>query len=199
MALTCAACLLVFFVLATSGQDALASAAKAEAWQVSDQMKEKKESEMLEALLDREVDKCHGKKCFHSEECCKGSACVDIEGASGRCLPIHNKVFYQSCEKDSDCGAGLACLDSGNFPRFKTCQLEGGTIEKKGFNDECVTSSECDTDRGLCCQVLRRHRMASKKLCYYFLDPKSCVGDVKTSLQELTYIPNPFFKARLGK
>ncbi|GBL87463.1 hypothetical protein AVEN_264960-1 [Araneus ventricosus] len=65
-------------------------------------------------------------------------------------------------------------------------------------NDECTTSADCDTGRGLCCQVLRRHRMASKKLCHYFLDPKSCIGEVQTTLQELKYVPNPFFKARLG-
>ncbi|GBM21480.1 hypothetical protein AVEN_249911-1, partial [Araneus ventricosus] len=118
---------------------------------------------------------------------------------SGMCLPIHGKESYQPCQKDADCGSGLECLDSGNYARGKTCQLEGGSIEKRGgYNDECTTSADCDTGRGLCCQVLRRHRMASKKLCHYFLDPKSCIGEVQTTLQELKYVPNPFFKARLG-
>ncbi|GFW36218.1 uncharacterized protein TNCV_4930801 [Trichonephila clavipes] len=116
---------------------------------------EKKGGEMLEALLDREENKCYGKKCSHSEECCKGAACVEIEGLSGTCLPIHGKEFYQPCEKDSDCGAGLVCIDSGDFAPSKTCQLEGRSIEKKGFslyspthlkrtqNDEKMDDFEC--------------------------------------------------------
>ncbi|GFT82779.1 prohormone-3 [Nephila pilipes] len=196
MALLLAICLFASAALAT---EELFSDDQKQLWPIADQMKvEKRGGEMLEALLDREENKCYGKKCSHSEECCKGAACVDIEGLSGTCLPIHGKEFYQPCEKDSDCGAGLVCIDSGNFAPSKTCQLEGRSIQKKGFNDECVTSSDCDTDRGLCCQVLRRHRMAAKKLCHYFLDPKSCVGEFHTTLQELKYVPNPFFKARLG-
>ncbi|XP_042903132.1 prohormone-3 isoform X2 [Parasteatoda tepidariorum] len=157
------------------------------------------ESEMLEALLDREDDRCYGKQCSHSEECCKGAACIDIEGVSGTCLPLHGKEFYQPCQKDDDCGFGLVCADSGNFSPSKTCQLDGKSIlKKKGFSDECLTSSDCDTDNGLCCQVMRRHRMAPKRLCYYFQDPDSCIGEVVTNLKPLNYIPNPFFKARLG-
>ncbi|RWS23787.1 prohormone-3-like protein [Leptotrombidium deliense] len=73
-------------------------------------------------------------------------------------------------------------------------------MRKKQYNDECLTSNECDSSRGLCCQLIRRHRMAPRKLCYYFVDPKSCLGNVDTShVKPFVHgIQNAFFKARIG-
>ena len=68
------------------------------------------------------------------------------------------------------------------------------------LDNECQTSSECDASRGLCCQVIKRHRMAPRKLCYYFSDPQSCIGTVDvTYAKPLHHSPtNVFFKARIG-
>ncbi|KFM61435.1 Prohormone-3, partial [Stegodyphus mimosarum] len=159
---------------------------------------EKKDGEMLEALMDREEDRCFGRKCEHSEECCKGAACVDIEGASGTCLPIFRKVSYQPCKEDSECGSGLICADSGTVGPLKTCQLEERSIKKKTLHDECTTSSDCDVSKGMCCQILRRHRMAPRKLCHYFIDPMSCIGTVATHMKPVYFIDKSYFRPRLG-
>ncbi|KAG8183586.1 hypothetical protein JTE90_025142 [Oedothorax gibbosus] len=156
-------------------------------------------AEGLEALLSRDEDyRCYGKTCQHSEECCRGTTCVDIEGASGTCLPTSGRqMSYQSCNDDAECSAGLSCTESGGY--YKTCQLDTASIHKKaGFNDECVNSSECDTDHGLCCQILRGHRVTTRRVCHYFLDPKSCIGEFRAGAKELKFVANPFFKARLG-
>ncbi|GFY36962.1 prohormone-3 [Trichonephila inaurata madagascariensis] len=150
---------------------------------------EKKGGEMLEALLDREENKCYGKKCSHSEECCKGAACVDIEGLSGTCLPIHGKEFYQPCEKDSDCGAGIVCIDSGDFAPSKTCQLEGRSIEKKGFNESCESSMECHNNNGYCC----RNPTGAHKSCQKFYHPSVCIGQLSADAKAAVEM-----KPRLG-
>ncbi|GFT82781.1 prohormone-3 [Nephila pilipes] len=172
MALLLAICLFASAALAT---EELFSDDQKQLWPIADQMKvEKRGGEMLEALLDREENKCYGKKCSHSEECCKGAACVDIEGLSGTCLPIHGKEFYQPCEKDSDCGAGLVCIDSGNFAPSKTCQLEGRSIQKKGFRESCTTSMDCENDKGFCC--MKSGNFFVSRTCLPLLDPEGCIG-----------------------
>ncbi|KAG7170853.1 Prohormone-3-like [Homarus americanus] len=74
------------------------------------------------------------------------------------------------CRSDSECNAGLIC-DMG------ACVMFQG---KKRYNEPCTVSSECEVGRGLCCQVVRRHRQAPKTLCGYFKDPMICIGHVAT-------------------
>lgn len=71
------------------------------------------------------------------------------------------------------------------------------------LDDECMTSSECDASHGLCCQLIKRHRMAPRKLCYYFSDPKSCIGSVDVTFAKPSPVSsasysNRLFKARIG-
>nr|XP_046915051.1 homeobox protein 5-like [Dermatophagoides farinae] len=48
----------------------------------------------------------------------------------------------------------------------------------KNENAECTTSSECDASHGLCCQLIKRHRMSPRKACLFFSEPKICLGPV---------------------
>ncbi|KAI1280733.1 ITG-like peptide [Halotydeus destructor] len=177
---------------------------------------------LLEALLSNGQDKCNGKRCVHSDQCCPGSVCVDTNGVAlqvaisdmadlaGTCLPIYGLSEVDTCESDSDCDAGLKCqnMDAvfGQSPasgRLRSCRPGALTVRKKQYNDECVSSSECDSSRGLCCQVMRRHRTMPRKICYYFSDPKSCVGAMADGSRARTFFPhivgpNSLFKARMG-
>ncbi|XP_076309998.1 prohormone-3-like [Tachypleus tridentatus] len=145
-------------------------------------------------------NQCFGKRCFHSNQCCLGSVCVDTDG-TGTCLPLYGQEEGQFCHQDSNCQKNLTCTQLVSDPRRRTCQFPKLYLRKKQYNDECLDSSECDASKDLCCQLLRRHRMAPRKVCFYFIDPMSCIGNVKPaykSMPILSFFPNPFFKARLG-
>ncbi|KAF0290866.1 ITG-like peptide [Amphibalanus amphitrite] len=45
-------------------------------------------------------------------------------------------------------------------------------------DEDCKMTTECDVTRGLCCQLLRRHRQSPRKACLYFSDPLMCIGHV---------------------
>lgn len=178
-------------------------------WSNSDDVlpgeKKKSGEEVLGSLLQSEEarlgDGCYGKTCVHSDQCCKGSVCVDMDSskAVGSCLPIYAQREGEPCRQDSDCEDGLRCLENVNMAVSRTCRVATRDMRKKQYNDECLTSGECDVAKGLCCQLQRRHRMAPRKVCYYFADPKSCIGVVDPNLaRPISYNFNPFFKARLG-
>ncbi|XP_035224608.1 ITG-like peptide [Stegodyphus dumicola] len=155
---------------------------------------------MLEALMDREEDRCFGRKCEHSEECCKGAACVDIEGASGTCLPIFRKVSYQPCKEDSECGSGLICADSGTAGPLKTCQLEERSIKKKtlrNLGEECTTSEECKNSEGECCHNSGFPFYRSS--CQLYFDTYDCIGPVSPDAKPapMSYF-DPLNQPRLG-
>lgn len=162
-------------------------------------------------LVSEESIDCFGKKCIASDQCCRGSVCVDVDGTKlGTCLPIYGQREGEQCQQDSDCEQGLRCLEPGISAGRRVCKLR--EMRKKQFNDECQSSDECDTSKGLCCQLQRRHRMAPRKVCYYFADPKACIGTVSASsavgeffrpsgyrpYKSMSYFHNPLFKARMG-
>lgn len=122
---------------------------------------------------------CSGKKCTANEHCCPGAVCVDTDGLVGTCLPVYGSKQGEPCARTSDCEAGLVCLDNNeNDVIFRTCQRDTSNYHKKQYNEECSTSNECIVEKGLCCQVQRRHRQAPKKICSYFKDERSCIGQV---------------------
>jgi len=144
--------------------------------------KEKPAEELLEELLDLDGE-CVAKKCTSTDQCCKGTVCVAIDESLGTCLPVFQSRKGESCITDNDCGIGLIC-------RNDQCQSENR-------NDECDTSNECDVGKGLCCQLLRRHRQAPRKACVYYQDPRMCIGNVSNS-PKLTDSQKDAIKARLG-
>jgi hypothetical protein len=177
------------------------------------QSKRKQGEAELEALLSEGEEKCVNKPCVQSEQCCPGSVCVDVEFSgenrvAGTCLPIYGVNEGESCHDDNDCEPGLRCLENQPAPlalrqKLRTCQPPGRDMMKKQYNDECSTSSECDASHGLCCQIIKRHRMAPRRLCYYFSDPKSCIGSVDVTFAKPSPVinsgnSNAFFKARIG-
>ncbi|XP_075750098.1 space blanket isoform X1 [Rhipicephalus microplus] len=167
-----------------------------------------------EVLLDTgfsEEDElaCFGRKCVANDQCCRGSVCVDVDGSkAGTCLPVYGQREGETCQQEADCERGLSCLQSRGARRV--CQQRNREMRKKQFNDECQSSDECDASRGLCCQMQRRHRMAPRKVCYYFTDPKSCIGSVAAApimdfyspsyrpYKSMSFFHNPLFKARMG-
>ncbi|ROT73169.1 hypothetical protein C7M84_008397 [Penaeus vannamei] len=120
--------------------------------------------QLMEALLSEEIleeQGCEGRRCTANEHCCGGHVCVDFDGASGTCLSSMGQREGAECRSDSECAAGLLC-DMGSCVQFQG---------KKRYNEPCSVSTECEIGRGLCCQVVRRHRQAPKTLCGYFKDP----------------------------
>ncbi|XP_027200315.2 space blanket [Dermatophagoides pteronyssinus] len=86
----------------------------------------------------------------------------------------------------------------------RICQPPGQEMVKKQFNAECTTSSECDASHGLCCQLIKRHRMSSRKACLFFSEPKICLGPVDVTFARpantFYYKPNErdYFRANIG-
>ncbi|XP_063864817.1 ITG-like peptide isoform X2 [Scylla paramamosain] len=130
--------------------------------------------QLLEALLGGEElleeQLCEGRRCTANEQCCSGHLCVEFDGASGTCMSAAAQREGSECVGDSECGAGMYC-DLGACVPFQG---------KKRYNEPCSLSSECEIERGLCCQLVRRHRQAPKTLCGYFKDPMICLGHVNT-------------------
>jgi len=143
-------------------------------------------ADLIESMLQSEEDEelpeasnkitCSGRRCSANEHCCSGTVCVDLDGPSlGTCLP-HHKREGAYCQRNVDCDSGLICTMS---EAGKTCQSPMNT--KKQYNEDCTQSSECDIGKGLCCQLLRRHRQAPRKACSYFRDPLVCTGVVSST------------------
>ncbi|XP_067140672.1 prohormone-3 isoform X1 [Centruroides vittatus] len=152
--------------------------------------------DIVDALIYSE--ECSVRKCQGNYQCCKGYVCVILnENLNvGTCLPIYPRIIDHPCPSDVDCIDFLKCL---KVKSSKVCHTEIKNVRKRRYNEQCLTSSECDMDKGLCCQLQRRHRMAPRKACYYFTDPKSCIGLINTIYTKPVHFElNPFFKARLG-
>ncbi|KFB49085.1 AGAP008993-PA-like protein [Anopheles sinensis] len=93
----------------------------------------------------------------------------------GQCMPLYGRKYGELCRHDSDCESGLVC-DISALSGASVCRPP--TIVAKQYGEDCITSSDCDITRGLCCQVQRRHRQVPRKVCSYFKDPLLCVGTV---------------------
>lgn len=122
------------------------------------------------------IGACSGRRCSANEHCCPGTVCVDlVDGPTsvGTCLSHHGQQEGAPCNRATDCDVGLICATTESR---KSCQQPNES--KKQYNDECGQSNECDALKGLCCQLLRRHRQSPRKACSYFRDPLVCIGAV---------------------
>ncbi|XP_046451482.1 ITG-like peptide [Daphnia pulex] len=138
-------------------------------------LQSEEDEEMTEASSNKAAASCSGRRCSANEHCCAGTVCVDLDGPSvGTCLPHHGRREGSACHRTSDCDFGLLCVISGGTG--KICQQPSENV--KQYNEDCAQSSECDVSKGLCCQLLRRHRQSPRKACSYFRDPLVCIGAV---------------------
>ncbi|GAB6019147.1 hypothetical protein CHUAL_000766 [Chamberlinius hualienensis] len=159
---------------------------------------------MFPDVDDNEPDSsCAGRKCTANEHCCPGAVCVDTEGLVGTCLPVYGSKQGEPCEKTSDCENGLVCMDNNeNDVIFRTCQRDASNYHRKQYNEDCNTSNECMVEKGLCCQVQRRHRQAPRKICIYFKDERACIGTVDgaaAGIASAVSFKKSISKALLGK
>ncbi|KAL5286998.1 hypothetical protein ACFFRR_008135 [Megaselia abdita] len=127
-----------------------------------------------------EDEPCYGRKCSSSAYCCPGSICVAIDGDSGNCFYLYGRKIGDLCHRNNDCETGLECAKgpTGNY----VCQaiITPITSVYKQFGDNCNTSTECDVNGGLCCQLLRRHHHRfPKKVCSYYRDPLMCIDVIE--------------------
>lgn len=136
------------------------------------------EDGVLEEYVNESNDEepCYGKRCTANEHCCPGSVCVDVDGVIGSCLFAYGRRIGEICRKDSDCESGLVCAEAEAVVSTRVCRPP--IRQDKQYSEPCNMSSECDIYRGLCCQLLRRHRQAPRKMCSYFKDPLVCIGPV---------------------
>ncbi|XP_055310507.1 prohormone-3 [Sitodiplosis mosellana] len=131
-------------------------------------------AEENELALDDEL--CYGKRCTANEHCCPGSVCVDVDGVMGNCLFAYGRKLGELCRRDADCESGLIC-DLSAVSGASVCRAPMAVA--KQYAEDCLTSSDCDITRGLCCQLQRRHRQTPRKACLYFTDPLTCLGTVQ--------------------
>lgn len=122
-----------------------------------------------------EDDACFGKPCYSNENCCPGLVCVNVDGVIGHCMIVMGRKYGELCRRDSDCESGLVC-DISTLSGASVCRPP--MVLAKQYAEDCITSSDCDITRGLCCQVQRRHRQVPRKVCSYFKDPLLCIGTV---------------------
>ncbi|XP_035718414.1 prohormone-3-like [Vespa mandarinia] len=130
-----------------------------------------------DSLEEESDDPCYEKKCTANEHCCPGSVCVNVDGVVGTCLFAYGLKQGELCRRDNDCETGLMCADIAGG-ETRSCQPP--VTSNKQYNEECNMSGECDIGRGLCCQLQRRHRQTTRKVCSYFKDPLVCIGPVAT-------------------
>ncbi|XP_011296820.1 prohormone-3 [Fopius arisanus] len=123
-------------------------------------------------------DPCDHRPCGSNEHCCPGQICMNVAGGpEGTCFYAWGLKQGELCARDNDCETGLMCADvAGGDTR--SCQPP--VTSNKQYSEECLMSRECDITRGLCCQIQRRHRQATRKVCSYFKDPLVCIGPVAT-------------------
>ncbi|XP_029709042.1 prohormone-3 isoform X3 [Aedes albopictus] len=120
-------------------------------------------------------DVCYGRPCYSNENCCPGLVCVNVDGVIGHCMFSLGRKYGEMCQRDSDCESGLVC-DISTLSGASVCRPP--IVLAKQYAEDCITSSDCDITRGLCCQVQRRHRQVPRKVCSYFKDPLLCIGTV---------------------
>ncbi|XP_018024461.1 prohormone-3-like isoform X2 [Hyalella azteca] len=127
--------------------------------------------ELLEALLgEAEAASCEGRRCSANEHCCNDHICMAITGRTGTCMATSSQRLDDECVSDVECAEGLSC-DLGVCTDLGT---------KKNYGEDCNTSAECDGARGLCCQLIRRHRKAPRQVCSYYKDALICLGRVSS-------------------
>jgi hypothetical protein len=137
---------------------------------------------VFEAILDESsrasssLGACEGKMCTANEQCCDGHVCIDADETTGTCMPLYGKVQGEECHRDQDCDTGFLCIDNGST---RSCQPP--VAGDKLLGETCRTSSECNTNKGLCCKLTRRARSQPKKICSYYVDPANCLGAVAAS------------------
>jgi len=138
--------------------------------------------ELLENIMmnsvEKEGDECEGQRCTANEHCCEDSVCVETNGVYGMCMKKYGAKLGKECRMDEDCEAGLVCASAMSFSG-RTCQNpQAGKLQ---YNEDCRMSSDCDSTKGLCCQLKKAHRQKPRKVCLYFTDPLMCVGSVEKS------------------
>lgn len=158
-----------------------------------------------------------GGGCTEDDDCSPGLRCLEGSSASGGELDIielsggggggngdlNSRHHYHHSQHSSS---------SGNGSGRRSCQAPRMMMRKKQYNDECQSSNECDTSLGLCCQVVRRHRLSPRRACLYFSGSPEmvCLGRLDHHLNAvrppmaissiLRYTPkeNEYFRARIG-
>jgi hypothetical protein len=117
-----------------------------------------------------------GSACHRTSDCDFGLLCV-ISGGTGKICqqPSENVKQYSKCPPGFSHGRVLKSL-STNYSAFairelmdvnkKTKKKDMQNYIKRDFitDEDCAQSSECDVSKGLCCQLLRRHRQSPRKV-----------------------------------
>ncbi|XP_034943319.1 prohormone-3 [Chelonus insularis] len=123
------------------------------------------------------IDDCEDRSCGWNGDCCPGQICFINTETVGTCHYVRGLKQGELCHRDNDCETGLVCGDVAGADA-RSCQPP--ITSNKQYSEECTISSECDISRGLCCQIQRRHRQTTRKVCSYFKDPLVCIGPVAT-------------------
>lgn len=132
----------------------------------------------LENFVHEDNSKCALRSCTFNDDCCGDDVCVDVPGREGGlCMPKSEGVGKdEGCQSNDDCLPYMECVDTPVDSPHKTCQPHVREIRKKQYFDECQSTKECDERRGLCCQIVKRHRQRPRKMCNYYWDKNVCIG-----------------------
>ncbi|XP_067630342.1 uncharacterized protein spab [Eurosta solidaginis] len=143
-------------------------------------------------VYGRKRDLCH-----RNSDCDLGMLCLKSVAGNLMCQPststIHlfNNIGANS-GNSNDVGVDGTNMGGGVGVGNNAVGLNNGAnispnmpLNVKQFDEDCISSSDCNVAKGLCCQFQRtHHRIHPRKLCAYFRDPFMCIGIMPTENKE---------------
>ncbi|XP_053964857.1 uncharacterized PE-PGRS family protein PE_PGRS54 isoform X2 [Anastrepha ludens] len=136
-------------------------------------------------VYGRKRDLCH-----RNTDCELGMSCLKSAVGNLMCQPSTSTIHLLNGVGGGGVdGAGVGGVGNnaiglkvgtniGIAPKF--------ALNVKQFGEDCVSSSDCNVAKGLCCQLQRtHHRIRPRKLCAYFRDPFMCIDIMPTEDEEV--------------
>ncbi|XP_036331835.1 uncharacterized PE-PGRS family protein PE_PGRS54-like [Rhagoletis pomonella] len=142
-------------------------------------------------VYGRKRDLCH-----RNTDCELGMSCLKTAAGNLMCQPSATAVHLLNGVGVGG-GGGVATAAAagvggvGNNAVSLNVGTNIATVPKmalnvKQFGEDCVSSSDCNVTKGLCCQLQRtHHRIRPRKLCAYFRDPFMCIDIMPTEDEEV--------------
>ncbi|XP_011186960.2 loricrin [Zeugodacus cucurbitae] len=138
-------------------------------------------------VYGRKRDLCH-----RNTDCDLGMSCLKTSAGNLMCQPsastahLLNAVGGGGVGVGADVGGGVGNSAVGFNVGANMATAPKLTLNMKQFGEDCVSSSECNVSKGLCCQLQRtHHRIRPRKLCAYFRDPFMCIDIMPTEDEEV--------------
>ncbi|XP_036216843.2 uncharacterized protein spab isoform X2 [Bactrocera oleae] len=146
-------------------------------------------------VYGRKRDLCH-----RNTDCKLGMSCLKSAAGNLMCQPSASAAHLLNAVGGVVGAAGIGVGDGGvlggsaaasnNAVGFDVdanmATAPKLTLNTKQFGEDCLSSSDCNVSKGLCCQQQRtHHRIRPRKLCAYFRDPFMCIDIMPAEDEEV--------------